>query len=132
MHALEPVPGGEAVSEKPDKRVGHPEENERAIYEVVDLSQIVVLLLIKNHEAVMLFDEMIVSPKRREEEEHRTPRVGSQQPQIPGQHHRWSHKKQRQGSVQQPCALASLFGVGVRSRDGAEYVRTVEPERPDP
>src|ERR1044072_6043792 len=57
---------------KAHERIPEAEQQKSAVNHIINARQVVILLFVKNHKTVMLFDQMIISPKRGEEEKLQT------------------------------------------------------------
>src|SRR5215813_8081188 len=99
------------------ERIIKSEQQEQAIEDVIDLSQIAILLFVQNHEPVVLFYKVVISPQRSYEEENEP---GS------GQHSQRSHHKKEQRAPQKPAAVLSLCAIEVCARESSEDVRRVD------
>src|SRR5262249_1143494 len=88
---------------------------------IIDGREIVVLLFIKNHEAVVLLHQVVVSPERRNEEERE---ADSRQNQYR------ADDKEQQRTKQQTLARLPFRPSEVGAREGAKDVWCVDQDGP--
>src|SRR5438105_1351726 len=75
---------------KAHERIPKAEEEKDAVNHVISARQVMILLFVENHEAVMLLDQMVVSPERGEEEKLQT---------VARQIKRWAKREESETAI---------------------------------